>query len=117
MVERLILLGAEGGPLEVLDEYGHIIYPALGVLVIILLAASVFSAWRAPRIEGVEKARIKGDTIRLMRKNVGWITAIEVAQHLEVDAHVAAILLNEMKDDGLLTSALIENLINYRLTM
>jgi len=101
--------------LDFLERNRHIIYPAVGVLVIILLGASVISAWRTPKVAGAEKARLKGEIIRAMRQNIGWITAAELAGLLELDTHTLAQILTEMKTDEVVVSAMIENLVHYRL--
>ena len=98
-----------------LEEYGHIVFPALGILVVVLLGAAVVSAWRNPEMDGAEKARLKGEIIRQMRQNIGWITAAELAEKLGIETHTVAMLLEEMKDDGILVTGMIENLLHYRL--
>ena len=85
------------------------------MLVIVLLGASIVSAWRSPKVEGVERARLKGEVIRAMRQNIGWITAGELAEILKTDPHAMAKLLEEMKEDGVLVSALLQSLIHFRL--
>ncbi|MDF1563910.1 MAG: hypothetical protein P1V51_12755 [Deltaproteobacteria bacterium] len=110
------LLVQEGGfDLDFLERNRHIIYPAVGVLVIILLGASVISAWRTPKVEGAEKARLKGEVIRAMRQNIGWITAAELAERLDVDLALVVQILTEMKEEDVVVSATIQNLVNYRL--
>lgn len=112
---QLALLAQENTvTLDFLERNRHIIYPAVGVLVIILLGASVLTAWRTPKVADAEKARLKGEMIRAMRQNIGWITANELAQALEIETHTAAAVLAEMKDDDVVVSATIENLVHYR---
>ena len=101
--------------LEFLERNRHIIYPAVGVLVIILLGASVLSAWRTPKVAGAEKARLKGEVIRAMRQNIGWITAAELAKILEIETHTMATILDEMKAEDVVVTATMKSLVNYRL--
>lgn len=116
MLTRLVLVAqASGSPFEFLEKNSTIIYPALALLVLVLLVAGVAHAWKTPELVGAEKAQVKGEVIRLMRSHIGWITATEVGEHLELDPHTAATLLDEMKGDGLLVSAMIDNLIHYRI--
>ncbi|RMG20264.1 MAG: winged helix-turn-helix domain-containing protein [Deltaproteobacteria bacterium] len=98
-----------------LEEYGHIVFPVLGILVLVLLGAAVVAAWRNPEMDGVEKARLKGEIIRQMRQNIGWITAAELAERLDLDAHTVAVLLEEMREDGVVVTGMMENLLHYRL--
>ncbi len=100
---------------EFLAQHKHIIYPVLALLVIVLLIAAVANAWKTPEIAGAEKARLKGEIIRFMRKHIGWATAAEVGKGLEVETQVAATLMQEMKEDGLLVTAMMDSLLHYRL--
>ncbi len=113
----LVAILAQSGDLsfEFLERNRHIIYPALGILVVVLLGAAVFAAWKTPELAGAEKARVKGEIIRAMRQNIGWITAAELAEILELETHTVAKLLSELKEDDVVVSAMIENLVHYRL--
>jgi len=111
-----LLAQAGGTSLSFLEQYQHILYPTLALFVLVLLGASVVSAWRSPKLEGVEKARLKGEVIRAMRQNIGWITAPELAESIPgSDSHAMAKILEEMKQDGVLISAMMENKIHFRL--
>jgi hypothetical protein len=100
---------------QFLTQHKQIIYPALALLVLVLLVAAVLNAWKSPEIAGAEKARLKGEIIRFMRKHIGWATAAEVGAGVEVETQIAATLMQEMKDDGLLITAMMDNLLHYRL--
>ncbi|MFW6369181.1 MAG: hypothetical protein ACOC0J_01205 [Myxococcota bacterium] len=111
---RLTVMFGEGGNLGFMEKHGGLLLPLLAVLMLILLVAGVVSAWKTPEIAGAEKARLKGEIIRTLRSHIGWMTAQEVADRLEIETHTAAALMNEMQQDGVLVSGTMEGKLHYR---
>jgi hypothetical protein len=99
----LLRLPEEGG-IPFLEQNARIIYPALAVLVVALLAAGVIHAWKSQEMDGVQKAQLKGEILRLMRRYVGGITADQLCPELKLDTFGVARLLDEMVKEGIVTS-------------
>ena len=108
------LLLADSSRLDFIEQNSRILLPLLALLMIVLLAAGVVHAWKTPEIAGAEKARLKGEIIRTLRSHIGWMTAQEAAERLDIETHTVASLMDEMKRDGVLVSGTIESRIHYR---
>ncbi len=108
------MLLADSGRWDFIEQNSRILLPLLALLMVVLLVASVINAWKTPEIAGAEKARLKGEIIRTLRSHIGWMTAQEVAEKLDIETHTAASLMDEMKRDGVLVSGTIESHIHYR---
>jgi hypothetical protein len=105
---------ADAGRWEFIEQNSRILFPLLAVLLVVLLGAGVMSAWKTPELVGAEKAKLKGEIIRSLRSHIGWMTAQEIGEALDIETHTAATLMEEMKKDGVLVSGTIENRIHYR---
>ena len=87
--------------IEVLEENTHLVYPAIAVLVVTLIALGVVSAWRSGDIDGIEKAALKRTLIRELRRELHGTTAEQLAKAVEAPNLKVLKLLEEMQAQGL----------------
>lgn len=90
---------------ELLERNTHIIYPALGVLALVLIVAGILQAWRSQDLAGLEKAEFKREIILELRRQAGCSASGEqLARAIGLDAFKTMKLLEEMQKDGILAS-------------
>src|SRR5690349_8203512 len=60
--------------IEALENNTHIVYPALAILMVALIAFGIISAWRSEDSDGLKKAEMKREIIRELRREVYGMT-------------------------------------------
>ena len=91
------------GYFELLEHNSQIVYPALGVLALVLIVAGVLQAWRSQDLAGLEKAELKREIILHLRKQMGGsASGEELARAIGVAPLQTNQLLEEMFRDGIL---------------
>jgi hypothetical protein len=88
--------------IEVLEENTHLIYPVLGLLAVLLIAAGVMQALKTDDLSGIEKAEIKRDLVRELRGRVTGYTAEELAKRLGIANLRMLKVLEQMAQEGVL---------------
>jgi hypothetical protein len=89
---------------EFLEYNAHIIYPVLAILVLVLLIAGIFQAWRAQDLDGLQKAEFKREIILELRKQMGGMSAESIARSVGLEPFKLVKLLEEMQKDGIVGS-------------
>jgi hypothetical protein len=90
---------------DLLERNTHIIYPALGVLALVLIIAGILQAWRSQDLAGLEKAELKRELIIELRRQAGCSASGEqLAKAIGLDAFKTMKLLEELQRDGVLQS-------------
>lgn len=90
--------------IEALEENTHLIYPGIAVLVLLLIALGVISAWRSEDIDGIQKAEMKREIIRELRREIHGITVERLAKLVNAPSLKVAKLLEEMHTQGIAES-------------
>ncbi len=90
--------------LDVLENNTQVIYPLIAVVVVALIAYGIIAAWRTDDLDGVEKAELKREIIRLLRRDVYGLTADHIAKILKVPGGRLLTLLEEMSEANLVES-------------
>jgi hypothetical protein len=88
--------------IELLEDNTHIIYPILAVVVVVLIALGVISAWRTEDLSGLQKAELKREIIRELRKEIWGMTADALAKNVGVPPIKLLKVLEEMQADNIL---------------
>lgn len=105
-----MLLAAPRGPPEAaklwqwIEGNGAIVYPAVALVIIGLIAGALFASWRADEIQSERKGEIKMKILQVMRRRLSGVSAEQVAAELQVDVLVAAKLLGELDQEGVVAS-------------
>lgn len=87
--------------IEVLEENTHVIYPAIAILVVVLIALGVVSAWRTEDIDGIKKAEFKRTLILELRRELHGVTAEQLAKAVELPSLKVVRLLEELQEQGI----------------
>jgi hypothetical protein len=90
--------------IELLEGNTHLIYPALAVLVLVLIALGILQAWRSEDMDGVQKAELKRDVIRELRREVHGLSADALSKAVGVPSLKLLRVLEEMQKDNILES-------------
>jgi hypothetical protein len=89
---------------EWLENNTHVVYPALAVVLVALIAFGIISAWRTEDSDGLKKAELKREIIRELRREVYGMTANHLAKNIQVDGTKMLKLLEEMAEDNIVES-------------
>jgi len=87
--------------IEILENNAHIIYPALAVLALVLIGLGILQAWRTEDMSGVQKAEIKRDVVRALRRQVHGMTVERLAKEVSVPPFKLLKILEEMAEGGI----------------
>lgn len=89
---------------EFLEANTHLIYPALAIVAVVLIALGVVQAWRREDMDGLKKAELKREIIRELRREVYGMTAVRLAKNLSLPGGRLLKLLEEMAEQGIVES-------------
>lgn len=98
---------------EWLESHTHIVYPALGIFVLGMMAFAILSAWKKEGMDVETKMRLKKAIVQELRLQMGGMAAETIARSIGLSGLKTAKLLEEMQRDGILWS----HLGNNRLTI
>ncbi len=89
---------------EWLETNAQYIYPLIAVVVVGLLALGIIMAWRTDDLDGVQKAELKREIIRILRRDVYGTSADRISKTLNVPGGKLMKLLEEMAEENLVES-------------
>ncbi|HEX8435041.1 hypothetical protein [Archangium sp.] len=115
LLAQLSLPGLESGPdrpassvdpdyFELLERNSHIVYPALGLLVLGLVTLAILQASKAQHMDGAAKVEFKRRIVDELRRHPAGLMAPELASVLELERGMLVRLLDQMQQDGVLIS-------------
>lgn len=90
--------------IEFLESNTHLVYPALAILVLVLIAVGILQAWRSEDMDGLQKAELKRDIIKELRREVHGMTADAISKAVGVPSLRLLRVLEEMQTDNILES-------------
>ncbi|MFT3838547.1 MAG: hypothetical protein QM723_16335 [Myxococcaceae bacterium] len=90
--------------IELLEQNSHIIYPALAILVLVLIVAGILQAWKTQDLDGLQKAELKKEIVVHLRQEIGGAPAEALARRVGVPPIKLMKLLEEMQKDNILSS-------------
>lgn len=89
---------------EWLEANTHLVYPALAVLAVALIAFGVLKALRSEDMDGLQKAELKRELILELRREVWGMTAERLSRSVGVPALKLLKVLEEMQRDNIVES-------------
>ncbi len=89
---------------EMLERNTHIIYPALAILVLVLLVAGILQAWRTQDLDGLQKAELKREVILVLRRETHGVEAEMLAREVGMALLKLVKILEELQHDGIVVS-------------
>jgi hypothetical protein len=70
---------------ELLEQNSHIIYPALAVLTLVLIAGGILQAWRTQDLDGLQKNEFKRAIVNELRSNISGLPGDLLAKAVGLD--------------------------------
>ncbi|MCY1016468.1 hypothetical protein [Pyxidicoccus sp. MSG2] len=89
---------------EVLEQNSHIVYPALAVLTLVIIAAGILQAWRTQDLDGLQKNEFKRAIVNELRRNISGMPGDMLAKSVGLDRLKTNRLLEQMQQEGLVVS-------------
>lgn len=89
---------------ELLEKNTHIIYPALAILVLVLLVAGILQAWRTQDLDGLQKAELKREVIIVLRRETHGAEAELLAKEVGMAVLKLVKILEELQRDGIVVA-------------
>lgn len=90
---------------EWIEANGAIVYPALALAIIGLIVAALLATWRSEEMSAEQRGRLKLEILQIVRRRISGVSAEAVAAELQVDLMLAARLLGELDEEGLVSSS------------
>lgn len=90
---------------EWIEANGSITYPAVAVVVIGLMVWALLAGFRTDRLNAEQRGALKMRIVQLMRRRVSGVSAEAVSAELQIDLLVAARLLAELAEEGLIDAS------------
>ena len=90
--------------IELLENNTHLVYPALAVLVLVLISLGILQAWRSEDMDGLQKAELKRSIINELRREVHGMSADAISKAVGVPSLKLLRILEEMQKDNILES-------------
>ncbi|WP_044889464.1 hypothetical protein [Myxococcus hansupus] len=89
---------------ELLEQNSHIIYPAIAILTLVLIAAGILQAWRTQDLDGLQKNEFKRAIVNELRRNISGMPGDLLAKSVGLDRLKTNRLLEQMQNEGLVVS-------------
>lgn len=89
---------------ELLEKNTHLVYPALAILVLVLLVAGILQAWRTQDLDGLQKAELKRTVILVLRRETHGARVETLAKEVGLTNLRLVKLLEELQTDGVVVS-------------
>lgn len=107
---RILSLAASDGPgihslWEWIEANGRFTYPAVAVVVIGLMVWALLAGFRTDRLNAEQRGALKMRIVQLMRRRVSGVSAEAVSAELQIEILVAARLLSELAEEGLIDAS------------
>ena len=89
---------------ELLERNSHIVYPALALMVLGLVAVAILQASKAQEMDGAVKAEFKKLIVDELRRYPAGLETPDLASATGLDRSKLVRLLDQMQQDGVLVS-------------
>lgn len=94
---------------ELLEQNSHIVYPALGILTLVLVVIGIFQAWKSQDMDGLTKNEFKRAIVNELRSNLSGLPGEMVARAIGLDRLKTMKLLEQMQQEGMVISYMSSN--------
>ncbi len=95
--------------IDVLEQNSHIVYPALGVLTLMLVLVGIFQSLKSQDMDGITKDQFKRAIIHELRSNLSGLPGEIIARAIGLDRLKTVRLLEQMQQEGMVTSYMSSN--------
>ena len=90
--------------IEWLEANAQVLYPAIGLLVLMILVVAILQAWRAPQVSGASMLELKREILVHLRKEMGGCSADALGKVVALDSFKLVKLLEQMQNEGMVRS-------------
>jgi hypothetical protein len=90
--------------IEMLEQNSHIVYPALGILTLLVVVAGIFQAWKSQDMDGLSKNEFKRAIVNELRRNLSGLSGEMIARAVGLDRLKTVRLLEQMQQEGMVNS-------------
>ena len=90
--------------IEVLEQNSHIVYPALAVLTVFVIAVAILQSLKTQDLDGLQKHEFKRAIVNELRRNISGMPGDMVARSVGLDRLKTHRLLEQMQQEGLVVS-------------
>ncbi|MDC0713877.1 hypothetical protein POL68_35760 [Stigmatella sp. ncwal1] len=94
---------------ELLEQNSHIIYPALGILALVLVVVGIVQAWRSQDMDGLSKNEFKRAIVNELRSNLSGLPGDVLARAIGLERLKTMKLLEQMQQEGMIISYMSSN--------
>lgn len=107
----MLILAVEGADVGVhsiwewIEDNGTWVYPLAALVVIGLMAWALLSGFRGDRLNAEQRGALKMRIVQLLRRRVSGVSADAVSAELQIDLLLAARLLAELAEEGLVDAS------------
>ncbi len=114
-----MLVGASSDPgprmlWEWIERHASFVYPAIAILIVGLIVGALLASWKADDVTAEKRGELKMRIMQIMRRRISGVAADTIAAELQIDLMLAARLLTELDQEGLV-SASGQQPVQYRL--
>ncbi|MBN1210811.1 MAG: hypothetical protein JXB05_38540 [Myxococcaceae bacterium] len=95
--------------IDMLEQNSHIVYPALAILTLLIVLIGIFQAWRSQDMDGLTKDQFKRAIIHELRSNLSGLPGEIIARAVGLDRLKTVRLLEQMQQEGMVTSYMSSN--------
>jgi hypothetical protein len=94
---------------DMLEQNSHIVYPALGIIALLLVVGGIFQAWKSQDMDGLSKNEFKRSIVNELRRNLSGLPGDMIARSVGLDRLKTVRLLEQMQQEGMVNSYMSSN--------
>jgi hypothetical protein len=95
--------------IDLLEQNSHIVYPALGIITLLLVVVGILQAWKSQDMDGLTKNQFKRAIINELRSNLSGLPGEVLARAVGLDRLKTVKLLEQMQQEGMVISYMSSN--------
>jgi hypothetical protein len=90
---------------EWIEAHSGLVYPAIALCILGLIIGAALAFFRSDEMDAEKAGKLKREIMLLLRRRVSGVGVDQVAAELQVDRLVAARLLTELEQEGLVSAS------------
>jgi hypothetical protein len=88
-----------------IESNSSVVYPAIAIVIVGLIVAALMASWKSDELNAEQRGQLKMKIMQIMRRRISGVNAQQVAAELQIDVSIAAKLLSELAEEGLVAAA------------
>lgn len=90
---------------EWIEAHANVVYPLIAIAIIGLIAGAAMAAMKGSDINAERAGHLKREIMLLIRRRISGVSAEQVAAEIQIDLMLAARLLQELEQEGMVSSS------------